>query len=216
MSLTLPQKLLAVQKRIGAVTKGSVNPHFRSKYADLNEVLAVAKEALNAEGIVLVQSVGFDSNYPVAVRYVETILLDSETAQSTSCKVAFSGAEDNMQKIGAAITYARRFGLVALLALETEDDDGETAVGRSPAKPTSTPAAGVPKAAPPMETKVSTEVSRKTLNEKISQTSKVLIAKKTLTLEEATKLVTAFGVKAKEELTDDQARKLLTQLEERL
>lgn len=57
---------------------------------------------------------------------------------------------------------------------------------------------------------------RKTVLEKISLTSKVIIDSKRDTQDNVLKLLTAYGVKAKEELNDDQARKLLTQLEEKL
>lgn len=57
---------------------------------------------------------------------------------------------------------------------------------------------------------------RKTTLEKISLTSKVIIDSKRASQEEVVKLLTAYGVKSKEELSDEQATKLLTQLEEKL
>ncbi len=227
MSNTLPQKLLAVQNKIGAVSKSSSNPHFRSKFADLNEVLSVAKEALLSEGVFISQSPGANEYG----KYLETSLIDADSGQQIQGRVFFSGAEDNMQKIGAAITYARRFGIVSLLALESADDDGEEAVGRGQgrqggepsrpvanqdSKPGGTREAIPPKAATPVQAAVPQGPSRKTINEKISLTSKVLIDSKKATQEEVGKMLAMYQVKTKEELNDDQARKLLTQLEEKL
>lgn len=224
MTKTLAQKLLDVQKSIGALKKDSDNPYFKSKYADLNQVLEVAKQALHPEGIVIVQGPGHDANG----KYIQTVLLDTESGQSIDCKVPFSGAESDMQKIGAAITYARRFGLVSLLALEQEDDDGEAAVGRSsnntPKREPSSSAGGgqaprsvtAPKANSPVQAEVSKGVNRKALNEKISLTSKVIVDSKRDSADNIIKMVTSFGVKTKEELTDEQAVKLLSQLEAKL
>lgn len=208
MTTTLPQKLLAVQKKIGAVTKSSTNPHFRSKYADLNEVLDVAKEALNSEGIFVVQGTNFDNSGAATVRYVETSLIDADSGQSISGRVAFSGSEDNMQKIGAAITYARRFGLVSLLSLESEDDDGESAVGRGKSNQAPKPSAPVASTAQAPD--------RKTVNAQIKATGKVLIAKKAITADDAGKMLAAYGATSTEELTDDQANQLLSKLKEKL
>ena len=127
-TVPIMEALLRVQKNIGKVVKSSNNPHFRSKYANLDEVLDVAKKVLNEEGLVLSQLSGKDQYG----QYVATSIGD-QTNRSIESRVYFSGQEDNMQKIGAAITYARRFGLTSLLALESEDDDGETTVGRGTA-----------------------------------------------------------------------------------
>ncbi len=221
---TLSQKLLVVQRKIGAVSKSSTNPHFKSKYADLNEVLNVAKGALNDEGIFIAQSPGANE----FGKYLETSLIDAASGQQIQGRVFFSGAEENMQKIGAAITYARRFGLVSLLALESDDDDGEAAVGRgqAPRAVTSEVKQTAPKAgtgggvqavkAVPVQAEVPRGASRKTIEEKLSLTSKVLIDSKKATQEEVVKLLMAYGVKDKSELSDEQARKLLTQLTEKL
>jgi hypothetical protein len=140
-----------------------------------------------------------------------------------------------MQKIGAAITYARRFGLVSLLALESEDDDGETAVGRpeksadfgqTKSRNPVVASSGNQKSAgigdglsvqnAPVQAKVPPGVNRKTINEKISLTSKVLVDSKRATQEEVLIMLKAYGVESKEALNDDQAVKLLNQLETKL
>lgn len=115
-------KLLEFQEQNITITKDAVNPHFRSGYATLNEVLDKVKGPLNALGIVIVQQTGTSGE----TSGLETALIDTEDKTEVRCFVPFIGASD-MQKLGGAITYARRYSLVTLLGLEDEDDDGNTA-----------------------------------------------------------------------------------------
>ncbi len=220
--MTLSEKLLEVQKTIEKATKSSTNPHFKSKYADLNEVLSVAKPSLNGVGVFVAQSPGKDA----FGQYVETSLIDSESGQQLSGKVYFSGNEDNLQKIGAAITYARRFGLVSLLSLESEDDDGETVVGRpAPSKaPTKAPQAAAPAPKTPLppvpatgrEAVKGAQIDRAKLNEKIGLAAKVLMDSKRATEAELVGMLSEFKASNKEELSDADAGALYTKLQGRL
>lgn len=112
--------IFRAQKKMTAAKKTSNNPFFKSKYADLGSVLDACETALNDEGVMILQ--------PVNKEGVDTCLIHVESNQKVTCFVPFIGAVD-MQKLGGAITYARRYGLQSLLCLETEDDDGNTAVG---------------------------------------------------------------------------------------
>jgi hypothetical protein len=234
---TLAQKLLEVQRNIGAVTKSATNPHFKSRYADLNEVLDVAKEALNAEGIFVAQGGDHDAGGP----FIRTSLIDADSGHTMDGKVYLVGTPD-MQKMGAAITYARRFGLVSLLALESEDDDGEEAVGRGVRQPAQSPARsskpsdGGPsrpentgtiaaKAPAPVQAAVPSGFKEKTKEElmaAIGSASKAYIDLHTNTkgvrgigLDEQVLMLKSFGVVDKTELTQAQARQLLDNMQER-
>lgn len=120
-------KLLEIQKLNITPTKDGTNPHFGNSYVTLNEVLGKVKKPLNDAGIVLVQAPSVESGFPG----IWTRLTDTEDATYIECFVPFVGATD-MQKVGGAITYARRYSLIAMLGLEDEDDDGEKA--SAPAK----------------------------------------------------------------------------------
>ena len=111
-------KLLELQKEGIKLERDGTNPHFRSSYVTLNEVLAKVKPSLSKLNIVIVQTVGAEG--------LTTNLIDTEDGTSVWCFVPFVGATD-MQKLGGAITYARRYSLISLLGLEDEDDDGESA-----------------------------------------------------------------------------------------
>jgi hypothetical protein len=121
--MAIHKKLLEFQKLGITVEKDAANPFFKSRYTSLNQVLEKVKKPLNDMGIILVQS--------GAVRGeqlgLETMLMDSEEGDSIVSFVPFVGATD-MQKLGSAISYARRYALIALLCLEDADDDGESAI----------------------------------------------------------------------------------------
>jgi hypothetical protein len=201
-STTLSAKLFEVQQKIGAVAKTSTNPHFRSKYADLNEVLGVVKPALNDARLVLNQVCGKDA----LGHFVETRIADLAGNYINSVNY-LSGSEDNMQKLGAAITYARRYGLVSLLSLEQEDDDGETAIGRKveatkiapkTPNPTLTPRPAAPITTQPVD-----------LRKLARQTLKVAVDKKVITLDEVVGLVKSHGKDNLDDLSDDAVKSVL-------
>lgn len=116
------QKLLEFQKKGITIEKDATNPHFRSSYTSLNEVLGKVKPALNDMGVLIIQA-------PTTINGVNglhTVLQDAEDSSNVECFVPFVNATD-MQKLGGAITYARRYSLISLLGLEDEDDDGNGA-----------------------------------------------------------------------------------------
>jgi hypothetical protein len=126
------QKLLEAQKEIGAIKKDSDNPFFKSKYFDINAILAVVKPVLNKHGLLLTQAIKTkfgESNEPTFHTEsigIETKIVDAETKEEVSAICAIPQISDP-QKQGSAITYFRRYALQSLLALEAEDDDANEA-----------------------------------------------------------------------------------------
>ena len=116
------KKLLEFQKLGISVKKSSTNPHFKSKYADLNEVLAKVTKPLNDLGVVIIQN----HNVIEGVAGLGTYLYDTEDDTSIEGFLPYVQKE-NAQKLGANITYNRRYSLVTMLGLEDEDDDGNKA-----------------------------------------------------------------------------------------
>lgn len=126
---------LKAQKDMEAVTKDAKNPFFKSDYATLNAVVEACKEPLNSNGISIMQPVNGD--------YVETVLMH-ESGEFFACQTALVVKENNNpQALGSAISYARRYGLMSMLGLPAEDDDGEKAMARD-SKPTVSQAATLP------------------------------------------------------------------------
>lgn len=116
--------ILKAQRKIGSAIKGSKNPFFKSTYSDLGAVMEACKDACNEEGISILQPLGSDE----LGSYIETLVLH-ESGQFLSDKTRVPSGK-NMQEFGANSTYARRFALQSMKFIPSEDDDGESAVGR--------------------------------------------------------------------------------------
>jgi len=122
--------LAAAQAAMGKAIKGTTNPHFRSKYADLGAVMDACMPALNTNGISVMQPV-------VSGEFghrVETILTHGESGTSVQCAIPLILGKNDMQGLGSAITYARRYGLMAMAGIAPEDDDGNAAAKAAPNK----------------------------------------------------------------------------------
>lgn len=131
---TISQSLVKAQKEMSAAKKGSANPFFKSKYADYNSVLEACKDALNNQGIVILQPHKTIVEGESQIAFVETVLLH-ESGEFVSSETKIEVAKKNdPQALGSAISYARRYGLQSLVSLPTsDDDDGEKAMSRSKA-----------------------------------------------------------------------------------
>lgn len=128
MTKNIATALARAQMNMGKALKQSANPAFRSKYADLGNVMDACLPALNEAGIALIQPTGEDDHG----RFVETILIHGESGESVSCRVPLIVAKNDMQGYGSAVTYARRYGLMAMAGIAPEDDDGNAAAKAAP------------------------------------------------------------------------------------
>ena len=133
--LTFEQKLLAIQLEVGAIKKDQTNPHFKNTYFDINSLLEVLKPVLNKHKIVLMQ--------PLSGGDMQTILIDTENGGRYESQVTLPTNPDP-QKMGAIISYFRRYSLTSLLALEAEDTDANDTAPVAPVRPSTS------KALPPM------------------------------------------------------------------
>lgn len=113
--------LAAAQRNMGKALKSANNPHFRSKYADLASVMDACLPALNEAGIAVIQPV-IENEFG---RYVATQFLFGE--DRLECRIPVILGKNDMQGLGSALTYARRYGLMALAGIAPEDDDGNAA-----------------------------------------------------------------------------------------
>lgn len=118
----LIKKWLEVQKAIKPIEKDSQNPHFKSWYFDISKLLADVKPILSAQGLVLMQPITVLEGRPAIL----TTIIDAETCEKIEAPMLLPDIQDP-QKMGAVISYYRRYALVSLLALEGEDDDAESA-----------------------------------------------------------------------------------------
>jgi hypothetical protein len=134
--------LLKAQKEMTAALKGSKNPFFKSKYADLNAILEACKGPLNDNGIIILQPHRIDLvPNPTGVHevlVVETILLH-ETGDHLISETKMELPKSNdPQALGSCISYCRRYGLQSFISLPAVDDDAEGAMNRKTADKTKT------------------------------------------------------------------------------
>lgn len=115
--------LVRAQCGFAPALKTSLNPHFRSKYVDLAGCIEAVVDALNAAGIALIQRTSED-NIGVTV---ETVFLH-ESGEMLECgKLHVPASKQDPQGYGSALTYARRYSLMAACSIAPEDDDGNGA-----------------------------------------------------------------------------------------
>ncbi len=123
--------LVKAQKAFGPALKTSTNPHFRSRYADLSACVEAVIEGLNGAGIALVQRTSEDMTGVT----VETVFIH-ESGEMLECgKLHVPASKQDPQGYGSALTYARRYSLMAACGIAPEDDDGNSA-SRRPTAPT--------------------------------------------------------------------------------
>jgi hypothetical protein len=111
------------QSQFGAALKTSTNPHFRSRYADLYACIEAVIDALNANGIALMQQT-FECESGVMV---ETIFIHESGETLSSGKLHVPATKHDPQGYGSALTYARRYSLMCATGLAPSDDDGNAA-----------------------------------------------------------------------------------------
>ena len=126
----LATALCKAQSQIDDATKTGLNPAFRSKYADLASVRAAIREPLAVNDLSVVQG----PRKAEGGVEVETMILH-KSGEWISESVFIPVTKNDAHGMGSGITYARRYGLMALLCIATDDDDGNAAVQSSPAAP---------------------------------------------------------------------------------
>jgi hypothetical protein len=119
--------LAAAQMQMGKALKDVKNDHFKSKYADLSNVMDACLPALNANGIAVYQPTIDEDGQ----RYVKTVLAHV-TGETLECRVPLIVNKNDMQGYGSAVTYARRYGLMGMAGIAPEDDDGNAAAKAPP------------------------------------------------------------------------------------
>jgi hypothetical protein len=115
--------LVKAQRAFGPALKDKNNPAFRSKYADLGACLDAVMDALNGAGIFLMQR---QHPHEGGVS-VETIFVHESGEMLSAGVLTVPAAKQDPQGYGSALTYARRYSLMAACGIAPEDDDGNAA-----------------------------------------------------------------------------------------
>lgn len=116
--------LVKAQQAFGPALKTATNPHLKSKYANLSDCIEAVIGALNANGIAMVQKTHEVNPDGVTV---ETIFMHESGEQISSGMLYVPAPKKDPQGYGSALTYARRYSLMAACGIAPEDDDGHAA-----------------------------------------------------------------------------------------
>lgn len=120
----LAAALAAAQGEMEPAPKDSVNPHFKSRYADLASCVRVAGPVLAKHGLAVVQAPLVDTATGMVGLVTRLLHKSGEWIESDYwCKPR----DLSPQSVGASITYLRRYAYCAMTGLVSDDDDAESA-----------------------------------------------------------------------------------------
>lgn len=127
---TLAEALAAAQLEITDPAKDAVNPHFRSRYADLATVLKTVRPVLARHGLAITQTTQVDEQ--------GRLLLVTRLHWRDEELVGYypiQPVKADPQGYGSALTYARRYTIQAIVGVAADDDDDGNAASAAPSKP---------------------------------------------------------------------------------
>lgn len=123
----ITEALLKAQVHIKHAVKDAQNSHMKNTYATLESVIDASKQALLDVGILMIQSPG---------NKVLTTRLQHSSGEFIEDTLELIISKNDMQGLGSAITYARRYSAAALLNISQTDDDGNLSAKGGKPKPT--------------------------------------------------------------------------------
>ena len=133
---SLAKAMIKAQAAINPASKDRLNPFTRSMYATLGSVVDSCRQALLNAGIWVTQyPVPVDGGETGSVIGLVTKLVHAESGEWQSSLLVMPVPKNDPQGFGSALTYARRYGLSAMVGIVTEDDDANEAC-QQPSKAT--------------------------------------------------------------------------------
>ncbi len=125
MSEAIHEAMAAAFAEIPEVNLDGTNPHFKSRYATLGNIVHKVRPVLALHGLYFVQRVEQDDAGRQGVR---TIFGHKSGGQIDAGLTIVTPRKDGAHEQGSALTYARRYGLCAALGIvDEQDDDGNAA-----------------------------------------------------------------------------------------
>lgn len=103
---------------VGSLPKTATNPHYGSKYTTLTDVYEAIRPALGKWGLAVVQVLASDNGTPA----LRTTLIHTECDESVTDVTPLVLGKESLHAHGAAVTYMRRYALVTILGLDSDED----------------------------------------------------------------------------------------------
>lgn len=113
----LIESLVKFQLNVPAIPKNKVNPHYKSKFADLTSIIEICSPVLNNNDLVVVQTFSVVDQSNTLVTHIL-----HKSGESLSSTIYLPDISDP-QKLTAAITYLRRTAYLSICGLVADDDD---------------------------------------------------------------------------------------------
>jgi len=126
----LAEALNKAQAQLEPATKNAVNPHLKSRYADLAACFDAARPALSANGLAITQLPGRRDDGTITLMTVLLHVSGEYLGEEAGVRLG----QETPQTVGSAVTYLRRYALSSALGLSTEDDDGSVSSAPAPAR----------------------------------------------------------------------------------
>ena len=133
----------AFKKSIGVIQKEGTNPHFNSKFAELNTILEVIDNVIENKKEVIDDGIDnvIKPDDCKFIAYLQTAFhkddknflktqLIHESGEIIEMDLELITTKKDPQMIGSSLTYMRRYGLMTILGLRAEDDDGNQGSGK--------------------------------------------------------------------------------------
>jgi hypothetical protein len=115
--------LAKAQSEMKNAPLNKVNPHFKSRYADLAAIRDAIIPALAKNGIAIIQATASDNGRII----VETRLIHSSGEWIGGSIPVMAPPTALAQAVGSALTYAKRYSLASLVCISADDDDDANA-----------------------------------------------------------------------------------------
>lgn len=125
---SLGKALSLFQTKMDKIKKDATNPFFKSKYASLSTILENVQLPLAECGLTFSQLPDGDC--------LTTLLIHIESGEYLQSCYNIHPAKNDPQGIGSAISYARRYALTSILAINVEEDDDGNGATHKPAAST--------------------------------------------------------------------------------
>ena len=126
----IAKAFVSAQKEFAPALKNSTNPHFKSAYVDLAGCIEAVIDALHNHGLALIQKT-HDCESGVKV---ETIFLHESGEEMSGGLIHVPADKQTPHGYGSALTYARRYSIMAATGIAPEDDDGNAGSASVPRK----------------------------------------------------------------------------------
>ena len=172
MAESLIKSLLAFQAEAPALQKNAINPHFRNRYISLDALMDAILPPLNKAGVIVLQMPTIADGQPA----LTTRIIHVETGECIESTMPLVLEKENPQGQGSAITYARRYSLMAMLGLVADEDDDANAASKHGAGgsgvapqaaassfPAVDPTAGTPSGSPPAPAGLASDAQKKAI-----------------------------------------------------